>query len=88
MSDDVDLTVAQGFISLVLVAVWGCSMMWMGGLYFRDGSRPMLLVATLVAAVVAVLLWRFKMKVGAISLMVGCLGGPIALVWLLIVSMK
>ena len=78
MSDAVMAKVLSGFFSLAAGTVWGCAMWWEGELILRKGST-MWLVATLVAAAVAVLLWRINIKVGAICLMVGCLGGLPAL---------
>ena len=85
MSYEVTARVLEGTCGLVVGAVWSCVMMWEGELHLRKGIA-MWLVATLVAAAVAFLLWRFKVKIGAICLMVGCLVGPPALIGLLMWS--
>lgn len=74
----------QGLTGLLVGAIWGISVTWAGGLYLPNGSLPMLLVAALLAAAVAVPLWRRGARTGAICLVVGCLGGPTALIWLLV----
>ena len=68
-------------------ATWLCAMMWAGEPYLQNGSA-MSVGATLVAAAVAFPLWRINVRVGAICLVVGCLGGPPALIGLLAYSIS
>ncbi|MCW3098690.1 MAG: hypothetical protein JWL77_4308 [Chthonomonadaceae bacterium] len=76
------MKVIQGIAGLVVGVVWGVSVMWAGGLYLPNS--PVLLLAFLATAAVAIRLWKTGGRIGAVCLMVGFLGGPAALIGMLV----